>query len=1366
MKDIFLSMCKIKSYKECLHLFLILAAGCFFLAVLAPGLEAATFNDAASGNWNDGATWGNASPGVEGTDYPGAGDDVTIDSHTVTLAADAACDDITISSGGTFTESSYTITVSGNWNATGGTISYGTGTLKMTGSGKTLTYQGSWNTAQIYNLTIGTGASVTCVKGAGAFPMVIINDIIIQDNATFSPIGLLFWQAADGSATMGDLTLGSGATLNIAGVTFLRVVNDASPHISTAGTISGTGHFEYLVDTGSTAAPVTARVYDCDLAVGSLELTGAGVLGGGSSLDIGAHTLYIREENQNFSWFGALDNSVNNIPVTAGAVVVGRPGWADYAAKLTCGSEAWDVNGDVTINASDASNTNELDAGSSTWNVSGNWANSDVFTEDTSTITFDGISDQTITSNSQSFYNLTLNNAGASGNDDILLADALDVNGAVTITDGDLDTTTSNYAVTVDGNLTINTNGSFTANGSTITCGGDWDSSAGTFNYGTSTLKMIGTSNTLAYPNGMWDNAFYNLTIDTNANITLTNGSFGSVVNNLTLNSGASFTLDKSFLVLGNRVPPWTSGGDLVLASDATLTMNDDISFIRYVTDSSNHISTGGTITGTGYFEYVVDTGSTAAPVTARVYGCNVVVASKDEAAIGLLGGGTSLNLGSKTLYVGDYSQNFASYGTFDTNNIPITAGALQIGKFSTLYGKLICGSSTIDINGNVAILASNASGTNEIDADTSSWTVAGDWTNNDTFTCDTSTIDFDASSGTQTLTSGGTGTGKKFYNLNHSGAGTLSISTNDAQVDSNGGIDNSGGIISEATGNLIYPATSALLTDSSGNEKASFVIGTDDIYVRVVDEDENLDATAADTLTGVTVTGGTNGDSETLTLIETGNTTEIFMSSRIATAGYDGSSQANDGTLELSANEAITVTYTDNEDGTDNAATDTATAALAIANFLVSVDSPQVAGTAFTYTITAREADGTTDTDYNGTANITFAYVTPSSGTKTLSTVSTSSFTNGIAAITDTYNDAGVITITATDASDTAITGISNNITFVPDSFTLSASKSTIAVNEPFTLTITAKNTVGDTTANYQGNAALSINYITPSTNQSGNLSTSALAASNWSSGIAALSSFTYNKFGIITITCTDPTDTTQDGTSSQLTFLPLELEVTQASPSGGRDFYYAGEEIVTTVTAKDYNGNAVSNYASTVGFSGTEYLDLPDNYSFASSDSGTHIFSGISASEKGTTSITATDTTYSAATGTSSNFTVKEGTIIVRDTSGPVGTLPVTADLIDSDGNDIANDSSTRFTVTLSESRADNTASTSATDNMVTFAEGNAEIEITDSESEVVTVTPVPEFDYLNAIAGKVTFGGAGAPRFDSGIRVLWWRELRGDE
>lgn len=44
----------------------------------------AAFTSAQDGNWNDGATWGNASPGSKGTDWPGnAGDTVNI-GHTVT----------------------------------------------------------------------------------------------------------------------------------------------------------------------------------------------------------------------------------------------------------------------------------------------------------------------------------------------------------------------------------------------------------------------------------------------------------------------------------------------------------------------------------------------------------------------------------------------------------------------------------------------------------------------------------------------------------------------------------------------------------------------------------------------------------------------------------------------------------------------------------------------------------------------------------------------------------------------------------------------------------------------------------------------------------------------------------------------------------------------------------------------------------------------------------------------------------------------------------------------------------------------------------------------------------------------------------
>lgn len=150
---------------------------------------------------------------------------------------------------------------------------------------------------------------------------------------------------------------------------------------------------------------------------------------------------------------------------------------------------------------------------------------------------------------------------------------------------------------------------------------------------------------------------------------------------------------------------------------------------------------------------------------------------------------------------------------------------------------------------------------------------------------------------------------------------------------------------------------------------------------------------------------------------------------------------------------------------------------------------------------------------------------------------------------------------------------------------------------------------------------------------------------------------------------------------------------------------------------------------------------------------------------SDAGVITITATDSSDTSIYGTSSEFKVKEGTIRVLDTSGSVGTLPVTVKLIDSDGNDITNDSGTEFTVTLSESRDDDTASSAAETSEVTFDAGEAEIEVTDTEAEVVTVTPVYE-DYLDVIAGKVTFGGAGTPRFGSGAHILWWRELRQDE
>ena len=59
---------------------------CLFLVLIVLSLNAqsANFISTQNGDWADGATWGNQSLGVAGTDYPGAGDGVTINGHHIT----------------------------------------------------------------------------------------------------------------------------------------------------------------------------------------------------------------------------------------------------------------------------------------------------------------------------------------------------------------------------------------------------------------------------------------------------------------------------------------------------------------------------------------------------------------------------------------------------------------------------------------------------------------------------------------------------------------------------------------------------------------------------------------------------------------------------------------------------------------------------------------------------------------------------------------------------------------------------------------------------------------------------------------------------------------------------------------------------------------------------------------------------------------------------------------------------------------------------------------------------------------------------------------------------------------------------------
>src|SRR5258706_10223492 len=83
---------------------------CLFITSFAFG----QFTSVAIGNWNDGGTWGNASPGVSGVDYPAAGQNATIatnvtipnsfaaNANSVTINA-ISTSNLTIANGGSLT---------------------------------------------------------------------------------------------------------------------------------------------------------------------------------------------------------------------------------------------------------------------------------------------------------------------------------------------------------------------------------------------------------------------------------------------------------------------------------------------------------------------------------------------------------------------------------------------------------------------------------------------------------------------------------------------------------------------------------------------------------------------------------------------------------------------------------------------------------------------------------------------------------------------------------------------------------------------------------------------------------------------------------------------------------------------------------------------------------------------------------------------------------------------------------------------------------------------------------------------------------------------------------------------------------------
>ncbi|MBI4356126.1 MAG: DUF11 domain-containing protein [Candidatus Omnitrophica bacterium] len=394
------------------------------------------------------------------------------------------------------------------------------------------------------------------------------------------------------------------------------------------------------------------------------------------------------------------------------------------------------------------------------------------------------------------------------------------------------------------------------------------------------------------------------------ASVSLNSGYTGTVTETAALTATSSMTISAGAWNINSGITLTSSGATFTLNSGGTLSGTGTIN--RTNTTAPTLSGTINMQSGTtfGTFRYTLTSNAT---IPAATY-------TSDLSLRGGSGAGTrTFTVGAGTLTVaGNLDLDKATLGstmllTNATNNTNLTIGGNWDDAGQAGLSTYTAGTETVTYNG------SGATGTVTLDIVNFVTT----WNN----------VTFNESGTTFNITEAATITGA----LTVGSGTTLDIGGELVMTASGSSIDNSGTI--DETGvdqdgdpvKITHPATSCKLTDKDGNEVAGYALKDDLLYVTLVDEDENLNGTAADTANGVTVSIS-GGDSETMSgtyiLTETGAKTETFrnttgLPTALLQAGQTGT--ANNGVLELLATDTISVAYTDGEDSTDNAASDTA---------------------------------------------------------------------------------------------------------------------------------------------------------------------------------------------------------------------------------------------------------------------------------------------------------------------------------------------------------------------------------------------------------------------------------------------------------
>ncbi|MBI4357799.1 MAG: hypothetical protein HY584_00745 [Candidatus Omnitrophica bacterium] len=250
-----------------------------------------------------------------------------------------------------------------------------------------------------------------------------------------------------------------------------------------------------------------------------------------------------------FSLF-ALSASALAATITLGSDIKATTVTVDTADTADLDGYELDIGtGGITVNGTlDGGTGSESGDTNSTITVEGNWttASGSTFTTTGSTVIFDGsTADQTVTTNAKAFNNVTINNTnGTATADDIVVSGALDIDGILTVTDGELQVNTT---LNIGGNLSIAAAGAVTKGSGATTFDGSasstWSDSTSGQDLGAVTID--GTTKTISTSTGVKATSItigaddtYDITGDT-----LTLIGTGTV---LTKNAGGTFTTTTS----------------------------------------------------------------------------------------------------------------------------------------------------------------------------------------------------------------------------------------------------------------------------------------------------------------------------------------------------------------------------------------------------------------------------------------------------------------------------------------------------------------------------------------------------------------------------------------------------------------------------------------------------------------------------------------------------------------------------------------------------------------------------------------------------------------------------------------------------